>query len=105
MTPLKPALAAAALLLTAAPALAHDDASHPAAAAAGTVEGTGQVKTVDAKAGAVTIHHGPIAALGWPAMTMTFKATPAALQAAKPGQTVRFTLQTADNQVIAIRPQ
>lgn len=60
---------------------------------------------MDAKAGAITLHHGPIAALGWPAMTMTFKASPEALQAAKVGQTVSFTLKTPENQVVAIQPQ
>jgi Cu/Ag efflux protein CusF len=53
----------------------------------------------------VTLHHGPIASLGWPAMTMTFKAAPDALRAAKPGQTVKFTLQTPDNLIVAIQPQ
>jgi Cu(I)/Ag(I) efflux system protein CusF len=103
---MKAVLVIAAALLGAAPALAQTAA--PAAAAtpaAATAEGTGQVKSVDAKAGTVTLHHGPIAALGWPAMTMTFKATPEALQAAKAGQTVKFTLKTPENQVVAIQPQ
>lgn len=60
---------------------------------------------VDAKAGTVTIHHSPISALGWPAMTMTFKATPEALRGAKAGQTVSFTLKTPENQVVAIQPK
>jgi Cu/Ag efflux protein CusF len=38
-------------------------------------------------------------------MTMTFKATPEALKAAKAGQTVKFTLQTADNLIVALQPQ
>ena len=33
---------------------------------------TGVVKKVDAAAGKVTIAHGPIPAIKWPAMTMTF---------------------------------
>ena len=109
---MKYALAAAAALLIAAPALAqtsdsdaHADHHTEAAAPAATAEGTGEIKSVDAKAGTLTIHHGPIAALGWPAMTMTFKATPEALQTAKAGQTVKFTLKTPDNQVVAIQPQ
>ncbi len=109
---MKYALAAAALL-SAAPAFAQtttagdEHAGHHAETAgpAGAAEATGQIRSVDAQAGTVTIHHGPIAALGWPAMTMTFKATPAALRAAKAGQTVRFTLRTPDNQVVAIQPQ
>jgi len=107
---MKIALAATAALALALPAAAHPDepdrpAGRDAPAPAQTVEGMGQIKSVDAKAGAITIHHAPIAALGWPAMTMTFKASPEALRAAKAGQRVRFTLQTSDNQVVAIRSE
>jgi Cu(I)/Ag(I) efflux system protein CusF len=101
--------------LTAAPGLAQTTDATPgmsadqhaaiSASAQATAEGVGQIKSVDAKAGTLTIHHGPIAALGWPAMTMAFKASPEALKLAKPGQTVKFTLQTSDNQVVAIQPQ
>jgi len=112
-TPMKLALAACAVAaLAATPALAQPmpgmSAEQPSATSASpsaTAEGVGQIKTVDAKAGAVTLHHGPIASLGWPAMTMTFKATPEALKAAKAGQTVKFTLETADNLIVAIQPQ
>lgn len=106
---MKFAFAAAAALLSALPAFAQTAATPEeraeAPAPARTAEAMGQIKSVDAKAGTVTIHHGPIAALGWPAMTMTFKATPEVLQAAKAGQTVKFTLKTPDNQMVAIRPQ
>jgi Cu(I)/Ag(I) efflux system protein CusF len=109
---MKLALAAIAVL-AAGPAFAQSampdmSAEQPAemsASPAATAEGVGQIKSVDAKAGTVTLHHGPIASLGWPAMTMTFKATPEALKAAKPGQTVKFTLQTPDNLIVAIQPQ
>ncbi len=33
----------------------------------------GTVKKADAKAGKVTLQHGPVASLNWPAMTMAFK--------------------------------
>jgi Cu(I)/Ag(I) efflux system protein CusF len=112
---MKYAFFAAAALLAAAPAVgsaqtppspdAHAGHHADADASSNTAEATGQIKSVDTKAGTITIHHGPIAALGWPAMTMTFKAAPAALQAAKAGQTVKFTLKTPDNQVVAIQPQ
>ena len=36
------------------------------------------------------MQHGPIAAVSWPAMTMTFKAKPALLKGLKVGQTVDF---------------
>ncbi|HKR88006.1 MAG TPA: copper-binding protein [Phenylobacterium sp.] len=100
--------AAAAALLIATPALAQTaepdaHASHHAAQT--TVQAVGQIKSVDARAGTVTIHHGPIAALGWPAMTMSFKAAPDALLVAKSGQAVKFTLKTPDNEIVAIEPQ
>ena len=47
--------------------------------------------SVDAKAGTVSISHGPIASLKWPAMTMEFKVANASLlQALKPGAKVAF---------------
>ena len=78
-------------------AVAENDASG--------AEAVGEVKSLDAKTGKVTIHHGPIASLGWPAMTMTFQATPELLKSVKVGQTVKFTLKTPENRVTAIQPQ
>lgn len=96
---------AIAALATATPALAqhagHDAA--PAAPAAGAIKGSGVVKAVNAKAGTVKIHHGPIPALKWPAMTMDFKAAPQVLAAAKTGKTVTFTLNAAGNEIVAIQ--
>ena len=57
----------------------------------------------NAKAGTVTLHHAPIPALKWPAMTMTFKATPEVLKAAKAGKSVTFTLNAAGDQVTSLR--
>ena len=46
----------------------------------------GTVDSVDAKDGTVSLNHGPVASLKWPAMTMEFKVTnPSLLQALKPG--------------------
>lgn len=51
----------------------------------------GTIDSVDLKSGAVSIHHGPVAALKWPAMTMEFKAANAALlDGLKAGQAVSF---------------
>jgi Cu(I)/Ag(I) efflux system membrane fusion protein len=62
----------------------------PAAKAAGH-EAQGTVEEVDTKAGTVSLAHGPIASLKWPAMTMEFKVANAALfNALKPGITVAF---------------
>lgn len=61
------------------------------ASATKTGKGTGVIIEIDAKAGTVTIKHQPIASLGWPAMTMGFKATPSSLlKGLKVGQKVAF---------------
>jgi len=53
--------------------------------AEGTVEG------IDLKAGTVSLNHGPVATLKWPAMTMEFKAANTGLlDGLKPGQAVAF---------------
>lgn len=97
-------LASAAI---ATPALAQHDHNHgeaaPAAPAPAGAQGTGVVKSIDTKAGTITLHHGPIAALNWPAMTMTFKAAPDALKAAKPGATVTFTLNAAADEIVSLQ--
>lgn len=51
---------------------------------------TGLVTAVDPSAKTVTIQHGPVAALDWPAMTMTFHAPDADLGATKVGDHVTF---------------
>ncbi len=66
-----------ALTLASAGAALADDMqgmSMSAAPAAKHGQGKGVIKAIDSKAGTLTIQHGPIAAVGWPAMTMTFKA-------------------------------
>ena len=102
----------AGALALAGPALAqdsgHDDhAGHAPAPTtdAADAEAVGKIKSLDAKSGKVTIHHGPIASLGWPAMTMTFQATPELLKSVKAGQTVKFTVKAPGNQITAIQPQ
>ena len=51
----------------------------------------GSVEGIDMKAGTLSLNHGPVATLKWPAMTMEFKAANAALfNGLKPGQTVAF---------------
>jgi Cu/Ag efflux protein CusF len=102
-------MALAAFGVSATGALAHgqdhsDHAGHAAPAAAGSIEGTGVVKKIDAKAGSVTIAHDPIKALNWPAMTMPFKVSDKAmLSQLKTGAKVRFDLK--GQTITAIRPQ
>lgn len=110
-------LAAALALTTTATALAQSasaqttatSGSHAADHAAMTMaDGEGVVKAVDAKAGTVTLQHGPIPALKWPAMTMPFKATPPSiLQTVKVGQAVRFKLMQMNGAttLTAIQPK
>jgi len=88
---------AASFALTTAAAAQHaghgDHAGQAAAPVAGTVEGVGVVKKVDAKAGTVTLAHDPIKALNWPAMVMPFKvADKALLGQMKVGAKIRFQL-------------
>ncbi len=51
----------------------------------------GTVDSVDAKAGTISVSHGPVPSLKWPAMTMEFKAANSSLlPALKPGAKVSF---------------
>ncbi|KAF0183400.1 MAG: copper-binding protein [Hyphomonadaceae bacterium] len=86
------ALAAAlASGIMAAPAFAHRGETH--AAVPQTAEGDGVVAAVNATAGTITVRHGPIAALRWPAMTMTFPVRSASmLTGVAVGARVHFTL-------------
>lgn len=64
----------------------------PAAEQSQVISATGVVKLVDMDNKKVTIEHGPIAALNWPAMTMRFTITPQTqLNDIKPGDNVAFS--------------
>ncbi|EGT4254518.1 copper-binding protein [Citrobacter amalonaticus] len=64
----------------------------PAAEQSPVVSATGVVKGIDRESDKVTIEHGPIPALNWPAMTMRFTITPQTqLNDIKPGDNVAFT--------------
>ena len=74
-------------------------ASEPAmtkqsSAASGFTEG--ELKKIDLEQSKVTIKHGPIDNLGMPAMTMVFRADPAALSQFKAGDLVRFKADRVD---------
>ncbi|WP_309604362.1 copper-binding protein [Phenylobacterium sp.] len=82
------------------PAMTHMDPAAPAPGA----QGSGIIRKLDAKGGAVTLQHGPIAALKWPAMTMTFKIEPGLLTGLRVGQKVDFTVKPgATPEVVAIK--
>lgn len=77
-------------------------------APAKTGQGVGVVTAIDAKAARVTIKHGSIPAIGWLAMTMTFRATPPSLlKGVRVGQTVTFAVSVRgmDAAVTAIKPR
>ena len=70
-------------------------------------QGAGVVTAIDAAQGTITLQAQPIASLGWPAMTTTFKvASPELLKGLKVGEKVRFTLQPSGmaGTVTAIEP-
>ncbi len=79
----------------------------PAPTAATTGHGTGVVTAVDPSAGTVTLDHGPIPELGWPAMTMSFKAAPALLATTRTGDRVKFDLVMTDGagEITALSPE
>lgn len=81
--------------------MAGMDMSGPAAKN-GTADASGVVTKIDTTAGMVTLQHGPIPAIQWPAMTMGFKvADPALLNGIKEGEAVDFTLKAENgNQVV-----
>jgi Cu/Ag efflux protein CusF len=80
---MKVALLTLALLLSpTAPALAADGTTHQA---------IGTVKSINAEKGTVSIAHGPVPALKWPPMTMSFSAQDARLlESLKPGAKIEF---------------
>jgi Cu(I)/Ag(I) efflux system protein CusF len=54
----------------------------------------GEVTAVDTAAGTLTIAHGPVAALNWPAMTMSFRVEGVDLNAVHPGDQVSFEFRS-----------
>jgi len=76
-------------------------------AAPATHRGSGTVEAVDVSNASVTLAHGPIASLKWPAMSMDFKVTDAALlRTLKPGQKIDFeTTAGAPGEYLIVRAQ
>ena len=62
-------------------------------AASANHRGEGSIEAVDSARATVTLAHGPIASLKWPAMTMDFRVKdPAVLRTLKPGQKIAFDI-------------
>jgi Cu(I)/Ag(I) efflux system periplasmic protein CusF len=73
-------------------------ANESSAPATGTVarkaSATGTVEAVDTATGKITVAHGAVEALQWPAMTMGFKATPEQAASVQVGQQVQFEFES-----------
>ena len=68
-------------------------------------KGSGTVTAVDAVAGKITLDHGAIPAVGWPAMKMGFSAKPDLLKGVAVGDKLDFDLTVSGSagEVTAIR--
>ncbi|MGE4475306.1 MAG: copper-binding protein [Stutzerimonas sp.] len=59
-----------------------------------TASATGTVQKLMPEKNRIVIAHGPVPALGWPAMTMGFKATPAQIASLAPGDRIAFEFRS-----------
>lgn len=68
---------------------------------------TGTVTAIDAARGKITLDHGAIPTVGWPAMKMAFSAKPALIEGIKVGDKVAFDVTVTGNagEVTAIGKQ
>ncbi len=89
------------------PAASNDTASMDMSGAVKSGSSSGKITELDKAGGIVTIAHGPIPAVGWPAMTMGFKADAKVLAGFAVGNQVDFdlTLKGSDATVTAIKKQ
>jgi len=83
----------------------------PGASAAATGQvthrGEGSIEAVDSARATVTLAHGAIASLKWPAMTMDFRVKdPAVLRTLKPGQKIAFEfVEAGSGEYLIVRVQ
>lgn len=61
-----------------------------------TASGEGTVTAIDAAAGTITLDHGPVAAMGWPSMTMAFDIAPEVRDQIAIGDKVAFEFEASD---------
>lgn len=59
-----------------------------------TARAEGTVTAIDAEAGTITIAHGPVPAIDWPAMTMAFDANTQLREQVTVGEEIAFEFQT-----------
>lgn len=70
----------------------------PASKGATSASGTGTVAAINTSARKVTLNHGPLPAINWPAMKMEFAVAPSVdLSKVTPGDKVTFTLSGSNN--------
>ena len=76
----------------------------PMTGAARTASGEGMVTAIDAEAGTITLDHGPVPAMNWPAMNMAFDAAPEVLDQVAVGDavTLEFEASDAGNRITSI---
>ena len=89
------------------PAVAASAETETASTVTNIATASGVVEAVDPAAKTVTIAHGPVAALQWPAMTMTFQAPNVDLSSIQQGDQVsfEFTSIRMDGTITAIARQ
>ncbi|WP_248642674.1 MULTISPECIES: copper-binding protein [Thermomonas] len=93
MPPQQPTQAAQDMKMSEAEHQAKAASEQPTQAAT-VAKAEGTVESMDESAGKITIAHGPVDVLKWPAMTMAFKASPEQLASVKAGQKVHFEFQS-----------
>ncbi|SMQ73996.1 MULTISPECIES: copper-binding protein [Erythrobacteraceae] len=59
-----------------------------------TVSAEGTVTAIDAEAGTITVDHGPVPAIEWPAMTMAFEADEQLRSEVSVGEGIAFEFRT-----------
>lgn len=72
------------------PSKESPSASQPSSTSVSSASAAGVVKGVDARGGRITIAHGPVGSLQWPAMTMTFRTGNVDIGSIRPGDSVTF---------------
>ncbi|EAN8120668.1 copper-binding protein [Pseudomonas sp. NY15356] len=84
-----------------------DGMDKKATQAASVAHAEGTIKAIDTERGTVTLAHGPVAALKWPAMTMGFKASAQQLEGLGVGDKVGFDFRMEGNAatIVDIRKQ
>ena len=68
-------------------------AGAPALSEPKSASGEGSITAIDPSTGKISLAHGPVAELNWPAMTMGFSAKDGQLGGLKVGDKVRFTFR------------